>query len=82
MDFDALARINPDVKAWIYIKGTGINYPIVQTTDNTSYLHSFHAATQKTTIHNRRSRFEKNPLPFLFFFLLISTPISDEEAVR
>ena len=39
MDFDALARINPDVKAWIYIKGTGINYPIVQTTDNTSYLH-------------------------------------------
>jgi len=40
------------------------------------------AATQKTTIHNRRSRFEKNPLPFLFFFLLISTPISGEEAVR
>ena len=39
VDFDALARINPDVKAWIYIKGTGINYPIVQTTDNTSYLH-------------------------------------------
>ena len=25
VDFDALARINPDVKAWIYIKGTGIN---------------------------------------------------------
>lgn len=39
VNFDALARINPDVKAWIYIKGTGINYPIVQTTDNTSYLH-------------------------------------------
>lgn len=39
VDFDALAKVNPDVKGWIYIKGTGINYPIVQTTDNTTYLH-------------------------------------------
>lgn len=39
VDFDALEKVNPDVKGWIYIKGTGINYPIVQTTDNTTYLH-------------------------------------------
>ena len=39
VDFDALAKVNSDVKAWIYIDGTGINYPIVQTTDNTMYLH-------------------------------------------
>ena len=39
VDFDALAKVNPDVKAWIYIKDTGINYPIVQTADNSAYLH-------------------------------------------
>lgn len=39
VDFDALAKVNPDVKAWIYIKGTGINYPVVQTEDNNYYLH-------------------------------------------
>ncbi len=39
VDFDALAKVNPDVKGWIYIKGTGINYPIVQASDNTTYLH-------------------------------------------
>ena len=39
VDFEALAKVNPDVKAWIYIKGTGINYPIVQAADNTTYLH-------------------------------------------
>lgn len=38
VNFDALAKVNPDVKGWIYVKGTGINYPIVQTTDNTTYL--------------------------------------------
>lgn len=39
VDFDELSKVNPDVKAWIYIEGTGINYPVVQTTDNTTYLH-------------------------------------------
>lgn len=38
VDFDQLTKVNPDVKGWIYIKGTGINYPIVQTKDNTTYL--------------------------------------------
>lgn len=37
-NFDELAAINPDVVGWIYIPGTNINYPVVQTSDNTTYL--------------------------------------------
>jgi len=38
MDFTELAAINPDVKAWINIFGTNINYPVVQTDNDTTYL--------------------------------------------
>ena len=38
VDFDALARINPDIVGWIYVPGTVINYPVVQTDNNTTYL--------------------------------------------
>jgi len=38
VDFDELARINPDVVAWLYIEGTDINYPVVQGEDNEFYL--------------------------------------------
>ena len=37
-DWDKLKEVNPDIIAWIYIEGTDINYPIVQTTDNSYYL--------------------------------------------
>lgn len=38
VDFNSLKQINNDVKAWIYIKNTDINYPVLQATDNDYYL--------------------------------------------
>ena len=38
VDFDELAKINADVVGWIYVPGTPINYPVVQTDNNTTYL--------------------------------------------
>lgn len=39
VDFDALKEINPDVIGWIYCPDTVINYPVLKTTDNDTYLH-------------------------------------------
>ncbi len=39
IDFDALKKKNKDVKAWLYSKGTPINYPVVQGEDNQYYLY-------------------------------------------
>lgn len=38
VDFDALLGINEDCVGWIYIDGTAINYPVVQSSDNRYYL--------------------------------------------
>lgn len=38
IDWDKLLAQNGDIKAWIYSKGTAINYPIVQGKDNSQYL--------------------------------------------
>lgn len=43
INFEELANINSDIVAWIEIEGTNINYPVVQSRDNTYYLkHSFY----------------------------------------
>lgn len=36
--FQKLQKINPDVLGWLNIYGTNIDYPLVQTTDNDTYL--------------------------------------------
>lgn len=42
VDFNQLKRTNKYVKGWLQVKGTKINYPFVQYTDNKYYLtHSF-----------------------------------------
>ena len=42
VDFNELKSINKDTVGWIQVNGTNINYPFVQTTDNSYYLtHSF-----------------------------------------
>lgn len=38
VDFNALAQTNPEVVGWIYAPGTNINYPVVQTNNNSKYL--------------------------------------------
>lgn len=38
IDFAALLSTNPDTVAWIEVPGTNINYPVVQTTNNETYL--------------------------------------------
>lgn len=41
-DYEKLFAINPDLKCWITIPNTEINYPVVQTKDNSFYLnHNF-----------------------------------------
>ena len=39
IDWKALMSKYKNVKAWLYNKGTVINYPVVQGTDNSFYLH-------------------------------------------
>lgn len=42
VNFDKLKNTNSDTVGWINVSGTNINYPVVQTKDNTYYLtHSF-----------------------------------------
>lgn len=40
LDIPALQEINPEVIGWIYIPGTEIDYPLLHTQDNETYLHT------------------------------------------
>lgn len=39
VDFAALQAVNPEVVGWIYCEDTGLNYPVLQSSDNDYYLH-------------------------------------------
>lgn len=41
VDFDALTGTNADIKAWLYSPDTKIDYPVVQSKDNSYYLYRF-----------------------------------------
>lgn len=42
-DIEANKKINSDTVAWIWVNGTNIDYPVVQTSDNSYYLsHDFY----------------------------------------
>ena len=48
IDFDNLISLNSDTIGWIRVWGTDINYPVVQTNDNSFYLtHSFDKSYNK-----------------------------------
>ena len=38
VDFEKLKKVNPDIVAWLINDGTVINYPVVQSDDNSYYL--------------------------------------------
>jgi sortase B len=46
IDFDALRELNSDVVAWLRCDGTVLDYPIVQTADNETYLHIMFDGTE------------------------------------
>lgn len=39
VDFDTLQSVNPDIQAWLYMSGSSIHYPVLQTEDNSTYLY-------------------------------------------
>lgn len=48
VDFNNLKDVNPNTVGWIQVNGTNINYPFVQTNDNSFYLnHSFDKSYNK-----------------------------------
>ena len=50
VDFDALLGINPDTVGWIRFdpEPSQIDYPLVQTTDNSTYLNKTFSASDNT----------------------------------
>lgn len=40
MSFEELKKINPDVFGWLTIEGTNVDYPLVQSTNNSKYVNT------------------------------------------
>ena len=52
VDWKALAAINPDIIAWIYVPNTPINYPVVRGSDDEYYLHHDFERAQSSFTEN------------------------------
>jgi len=68
VDFSELKKVNSDVKGWIQVNGTNINYPFVQTSNNDYYL--THSITKQSNsagwvfmdYRNNAKSFNKNTI--------------------
>lgn len=68
VDFRELKKVNSDVKGWIKVNGTNINYPFVQTSNNDYYLN--HSITKQSNsagwvfmdFRNSIKSFDKNTI--------------------
>lgn len=68
VDFKELKKVNSDVKGWIQVSGTNINYPFVQTLNNDYYL--THSITKQSNsagwvfmdYRNNAKSFNKNTI--------------------
>lgn len=68
VDFKELKKVNSDVKGWIKVNGTNINYPFVQTSNNDYYLN--HSITKQKNsagwvfmdCRNNSNSFNKNTI--------------------
>ena len=49
VDFDSLHDVNPEIYAWIEVPGTNINYPVVQTNNNSKYLNTLFDGTSNAS---------------------------------
>lgn len=67
-DFNELKQINKEVRGWIQVNGTNINYPYVQAIDNDFYLnHSFDKSSNGAgwifmDYRNNSQEFDKNTI--------------------
>lgn len=69
VDFDNLRSINPDVRGWIRYTPAGVDYPLVQSTDNSYYLnHDYYKASNLVGSifmdHRNRSLTDRNVVVF------------------
>jgi len=68
VDFNKLKETNNDTVSWLYVGGTNVNYPVVQTDNNDFYLnHSFDKTNNKAgwlfmDYRNNSIEYEKNTI--------------------
>lgn len=68
VDFKNLLETNDETVAWLYVGGTNVNYPVVQTNNNDFYLnHSFDKSPNKAgwlfmDFRNNSENYEKNTI--------------------